>query len=60
VGFHDAEQCASVCPVDCCVTDPNNVESEATLFERARAIHPGKRDALELTPRTSRFRRDAA
>jgi len=25
VGFHDYEACAAVCPVDCCVTDPNNV-----------------------------------
>ena len=23
VGFHDEPQCAAVCPVDCCVDDPN-------------------------------------
>lgn len=40
VGFHDYEACAAVCPVDCCVTDPNNVESEDALLGRARAIHP--------------------
>ena len=40
VGFHDYEACAAVCPVDCCVTDPNNVESEQVLVERARALHP--------------------
>jgi Fe-S-cluster-containing hydrogenase component 2 len=40
VGFHDYEACAAVCPVDCCVTDPNNVESEQILLERARALHP--------------------
>jgi ferredoxin len=40
VGFHDFEACAAVCPVDCCVTDPNNIESEETLIERARALHP--------------------
>jgi 4Fe-4S binding domain len=40
VGFHDYEACAAVCPVDCCVTDPNNVEPEAALIARARAIHP--------------------
>jgi 4Fe-4S binding domain len=39
VGFHDYEACAAVCPVDCCVTDPNNVESEAALIGRAKAIH---------------------
>jgi hypothetical protein len=39
VGFHDYEACAAVCPVDCCVTDPNNIESEAELIGRAKAIH---------------------
>ena len=39
VGFHDYEACAAVCPVDCCVTDPNNVESETVLIERARVLH---------------------
>lgn len=40
VGFHDYEACAAVCPVDCCVTDPNNIESEQALIERARVLHP--------------------
>lgn len=40
VGFHDYEACAAVCPVDCCVTDPNNMESEEVLIARARALHP--------------------
>ena len=40
VGFHDYEACAAVCPVDCCVTDPNNIETEEVLVARARAIHP--------------------
>jgi ferredoxin len=39
VGFHDYEACAAVCPVDCCVTDPNNIEAEAALIARARDIH---------------------
>ena len=39
VGFHDYEACAAVCPVDCCVTDPNNVESEEVLIDRARVLH---------------------
>jgi ferredoxin len=33
-GFHDEPQCAAVCPVDCCVQDPNHVEDEATLLAR--------------------------
>jgi Pyruvate/2-oxoacid:ferredoxin oxidoreductase delta subunit len=40
VGFHDYEACAAVCPVDCCVTDPNNIESEELLIARARELHP--------------------
>jgi len=40
VGFHDFEACAAVCPVDCCVTDPNNIESEEVLIARAKTIHP--------------------
>jgi ferredoxin len=39
VGFHDYEACAAVCPVDCCVTDPNNIESEDVLIGRARELH---------------------
>jgi 4Fe-4S binding domain len=39
VGFHDYEACAAVCPVDCCVTDPNNIESEEVLIARARLLH---------------------
>src|SRR4029078_6174150 len=40
VGFHDYEACAAVCPVDVCVTDPNNIETEEALMARARALHP--------------------
>src|ERR1051326_7405874 len=40
VGFHDYEACAAVCPVDVCVTDPNNIESEEVLIARARKLHP--------------------
>ena len=40
VGFHDYEACAAVCPVDVCVTDPNNIETEEVLVARARALHP--------------------
>jgi hypothetical protein len=39
VGFHDYEACAAVCPVDCCVPDPKNVETEEVLIARARALH---------------------
>ena len=55
VGFHEMESCAAVCPVDCCVPDPNNEESEAVLFDRAKEIHPMLGD-VALGPDTSRFR----
>ena len=40
VGFFDHEACAAVCPVDCCVPDPNIPESEDTLLARAKQLHP--------------------
>lgn len=39
VGFHDFEACAAVCPVDCCVADPNNLETEGALISRAKELH---------------------
>lgn len=42
VGFFDYEACAAVCPVDCCVTDPNQIESEEVLVARAKELHPDK------------------
>jgi len=39
VGFHEEPQCAAVCPVDCCVPDPEREESEETLLARKDALH---------------------
>ena len=38
-GFHDEPQCAAVCPVDCCLTDDDNIESEDTLFAKKEYMH---------------------
>ena len=38
-GFYEEPQCAAVCPVDCCVPDPDWEESEATLLERKARLH---------------------
>jgi formate hydrogenlyase subunit 6/NADH:ubiquinone oxidoreductase subunit I len=57
VGFHATEQCAAVCPVDVCVADPDFVEAEAELFDRALKLHPHHASSLELSPQTSHFRR---
>ncbi len=53
VGFFEQEQCAAVCPVDCCVPDPDRPEVEAVLLERANRLHP---DAVIPEPPPSRFR----
>ena len=57
VGFYDHEACAAVCPVDCCVPDPNNPEAESILLARARELHPEQAFADDAP---SRFRKDGA
>jgi ferredoxin len=39
VGFHDEPQCAAVCPVDCCVDDPEYRESEDELLAKKDFMH---------------------
>jgi ferredoxin len=51
VGFFDYEACAAVCPVDCCVTDPQRPESEAVLLDRAKVLHPDKDFGAEFPSR---------
>ena len=58
VGHFDQEQCAAVCPVDCCVADPNHVETEEQLFERAKILHQD-RAFPDLSATTSHFRKTA-
>lgn len=38
-GFHEEPQCAAVCPVDCCVPDPEHEETEDVLLERQKFLH---------------------
>jgi len=42
VGFFDQEQCAAVCPVDCCIPNPEDAETEEQLIVKARRIHPDR------------------
>ena len=59
VGFHDKEACQAVCPVECCVPDPNRTEAEKVLLERALALHPDDADLKAVATGTSfpsRFR----
>jgi ferredoxin len=55
VGFHDHEACQAVCPVDCCVPDPNNRETEEALLERAKKIHADNDFPSPLPPELTRF-----
>ena len=38
-GFHEEPQCAAVCPVDCCVDDPDHRESEEELLAKKAMMH---------------------
>jgi ferredoxin len=39
VGFHDEPQCAAVCPVDCCIDDPEHRETEEELLGKKEFMH---------------------
>ncbi len=39
VGFHEEPQCAAVCPVDCCVPDPDFVEAKEDLLGKKAWLH---------------------
>jgi ferredoxin len=38
-GFHESPQCASVCPVDCCLPDESHVESKEQLLAKKEILH---------------------
>ena len=59
VGFHDYEACQAVCPVECCIPDPNKRETEAVLLARAVKLHPDKEfpAITSLPANLSRFRK---
>ena len=61
VGFHGDEACQSVCPVECCVPNPEIVESEGQLLAKALKLHPDQSfpSAGDLDDGTSHFRNDA-
>lgn len=60
VGFHGYEACQAVCPVECCIPDPDRRESEENLYNRAIKIHPEKTfpALVDLTGELSRFRKN--
>ena len=38
-GFNEEPACAAVCPVDCCVDDEDNVETEEELMAKKERLH---------------------
>jgi len=38
-GFYEAPQCVSLCPIDCCVDDPNWRESKEALLAKKLSLH---------------------
>ena len=42
VGFHDEPMCASVCPTDSALKDPEKEETKEALLAKAKALHPDK------------------
>jgi len=38
-GFFNEPQCAAVCPVDCCVPDENQKETEEELLAKQQFLH---------------------
>ena len=41
VGHHDSSQCAAVCPVDCCVPDPDHKETREELMAKFNKLTGG-------------------
>ncbi len=42
VGSHEEKQCVEICPVDCCIPDPEHEETHEQLLEKWKSLHPGE------------------
>lgn len=42
VGNFESPKCVEICPVDCCVADPDHKESREQLLEKWKGLHPGE------------------
>ncbi len=40
VGSHESSRCAEICPVECCIADPDHEESQEELLEKWKQLHP--------------------
>jgi ferredoxin len=41
VGHFDTSQCAAVCPVDCCIADPDHRETREELMSKYHRLNKG-------------------
>lgn len=47
VGFFESSKCAEICPIDnCCIPDPDYVESREQLLDKWRRLNPGETPAV--------------
>jgi len=46
VGDFESPKCVEICPVDCCVLDPDHEESREALLEKWKKSHPGESPAV--------------
>ena len=47
VGNSEVKKCVDICPVDCCIPDPEHNETHEELMEKWKKLHPGE------TPKTT-------
>lgn len=40
IPVHETQQCKEVCPVDCCVPNPDYQETREQLLARYKQLHP--------------------
>ena len=45
VGSFATSKCVEICPVDCCVLDPEHEETREQLMEKWHRLHPGETPA---------------
>ena len=45
MGNFESPKCVEVCPVDCCILDPDHKESRDKLLEKWKGLHPGETPA---------------
>ncbi len=46
VGWFEISRCVEVCPVDCCVLDPDYKETHEQLLQKWHKLHPGETPAV--------------